>query len=327
MSPTYVDKSGQRIIHIVLLPIYVLLSFGNGFYFLYYPKKLALAMGGVSLYIGVIAIIYSGLLLPGVVKVLLVVWGALAVFVCIFFVVRKWFGFNTKLWYYLSDKDIPFHLWMAKINARLYYSWLLTNQTVAASSVFKCTANLIKINLSGLNMAGADINNACLYKSSLLFCNLQQVNLSHAQIGQAYLQGANLSKANLSYASLTQSNLELACLNQANLNHADLSQGRLGGIQATEILAKKTNFRFARLNQADLSKGTFENTNFKCANLKQTNFCKVKLKSCDLRGALNIKEAIWQGACCDTQTLFDHNLKESKKIRAYLIKHKGLICN
>jgi uncharacterized protein YjbI with pentapeptide repeats len=58
-------------------------------------------------------------------------------------------------------------------------------------------------------------------------CDLTGANLAHAQLAYVDLTGANLSVANLAYTDLTGANLYRSDLTSANLAYADLTDADL----------------------------------------------------------------------------------------------------
>ena len=88
--------------------------------------------------------------------------------------------------------------------------------------------------LSDANLSGADLRGALLYEANLTNANLSGAflagaNLSGANLTNANLSGANLTNANLSGANLSSANLSSATLTGADLSGADLSGANLSG--------------------------------------------------------------------------------------------------
>ena len=105
--------------------------------------------------------------------------------------------------------------------------------------------NLVKANLSGIN----------LYQANLARGDLQGINFTKANLGRICLQktilkDANLSGAYLVYADLEKADLRGANLTGANLKHANLSEANLCGanllcaqIKDDQLAVAKTNWR------------------------------------------------------------------------------------
>ncbi|MDF5739529.1 MULTISPECIES: pentapeptide repeat-containing protein [unclassified Nostoc] len=81
-----------------------------------------------------------------------------------------------------------------------------------------------RLNLSNINIRGADLSKANLQESFLIEANLQRANLSKAN-----LQRANLIEANLQGGFLIEANLQGADLSKANLQGAVLWKANLQG--------------------------------------------------------------------------------------------------
>jgi len=91
-----------------------------------------------------------------------------------------------------------------------------------------------RANLSGANLASANLDRAYRACANLSGANLAGANLSYADLSGAnlfcaYLSGANLSRAELACANLVGADLDGANLAGANLSDADLSGANLAG--------------------------------------------------------------------------------------------------
>ena len=322
----YVHNYWQRGKYIIFLPLYLLLLIPSGIrQFGYRPKRSMLFALLLSCYLLAGSIILSGHLFPDVAKIILMYWGILLVIIAILRKAQEKYGFPIQ---FHEGYGVTYESSEAHNYARLLYSWLLITSLWKPSKINKdnlSNTSFNQVNFSGLNMKSVNLQKLLLQRAQLLFCNLQNTNLTGIVIRQSNLQGADLSNANLMEGVIERSDLSFAILNAANLNKADLSQSKFVGAQATNIQAKETNFIFTDLAQTNFTGVYFENTKFACANLKKTNFSNAHFQNCDLRESINIKDATWQGAVCDENTLFDNEAAENEKIRSYLVKSKGLI--
>ena len=322
----YVHNNWQRGKYIIFLPLYLLLLIPSGIRQMgYRPKKAMLIIFLLSCFLLAVSIILSGYLFSYIVKVILMYWVILLVMIAIILRAQKKYGLPSQFHegYGVSPKFTEEYN-----KTYLLYSWLLIKslwQPVKIDKDNLSNVNLNQINVTGLNMKSANLQKLLLQRSQLLFCNLQNVNLAGSEIRQSNLKCADLSNANLTECVMERSNLGFAILNGANLNKADLSQSKFLGVQATNIQAKETNFIFAYLTKTNFTGVYFENTRFAYANLKNTNFSNARFQNCDLRESIYVKDAIWQGAECDKNTLFSDEVDENKEIRSYLVKFKGLI--
>jgi uncharacterized protein YjbI with pentapeptide repeats len=102
------------------------------------------------------------------------------------------------------------------------------------------------------------------------------IDLSRVQLTGADLTGASLMKSNLSCADLRNTNLTYAVLERANLSGANLNNSILSG-----AVLKNADFQSADLLDAVISFADFEN-----ANLMHVNFTGVKFKETKFYNAL-----------------------------------------
>lgn len=116
----------------------------------------------------------------------------------------------------------------------------------------------VKVDLSYIDIRGADLHGANLRKINLQQSILYQVNFTDAILESANLNGAVLSAANLQGANLVSVNLSGAILNAANLCEANLTHADL---------------RCANLFLANLQGANLSGANLDGANLREVNFC------------------------------------------------------
>ncbi len=154
--------------------------------------------------------------------------------------------------------------------------------------------------LSGKNMMGANWQSVILPKANLLKMDLSYVNLDGS-----ILQQTDLTEANLSFASLKSSNLVMAKLiranfMQANLRKADLTRVNAMGSSLFMTHAQRSILRYADfrradfqeadlhgadVRKADLSGALMRDTNLANANLEKTNLKSVRMMRVNLKGA------------------------------------------
>jgi hypothetical protein len=91
-----------------------------------------------------------------------------------------------------------------------------------------------KVNLSYVDLQGADLSYMNLPYAYLLRVNLFLATLREANLERADLRGANLREANLFQADLREANLSRANLSRANLSRANLSRASLEGTDLEE---------------------------------------------------------------------------------------------
>jgi hypothetical protein len=112
---------------------------------------------------------------------------------------------------------------------------------------FLYESRLIEKGKNIIDLQGADLSDANLFKANLANANLTAANLTNANLTNAKLTVANLTNANLASATLTNTNLASADLARANLASADLTNADLTNANlfalniTTEELEKQAN--------------------------------------------------------------------------------------
>ncbi len=124
-------------------------------------------------------------------------------------------------------------------------------------------------NLSGVNLAWADLRGVSGYGIDLSASDLANADLSGADLRQVKLEHADLRAANLSEANLSGSSLMGARFDNANLGRANLKEALLIGA----ILTK------ANLSEADLTL-----TDLRWASLSEANLDRATLVKCKIYG-------------------------------------------
>lgn len=113
--------------------------------------------------------------------------------------------------------------------------------------------DLSYVDIRGANLTGANLEKINLQQSILYRANLIDANLKNANLNRAVLSAANLCHANFTHANLCGAILNAANLCGANLTHADL--------------------RNANLFLANLQGANLDGTNLDGANLREAEFC------------------------------------------------------
>ncbi|MBC1212844.1 pentapeptide repeat-containing protein [Trichormus variabilis ARAD] len=113
--------------------------------------------------------------------------------------------------------------------------------------------DLSHIDIAGANLSKANLENANLYRVNLAGANLLQANLCGAILTAANLSGANLAGANLSGSILSAANLVGANLTGANLAGANLYLANLQEVILHEAIFNGANLREAKFTTADTS--------------------------------------------------------------------------
>ena len=108
--------------------------------------------------------------------------------------------------------------------------------------------------------------------------NLDNANLERAILYKANLAGANLNRANLYKAVLTAANLAGASLRCANLQQAIMGAANLAGADLTNANLYQTNLFLANLHGAILDGANLCNANLREANLSNTKLESPQMK-------------------------------------------------
>ena len=138
------------------------------------------------------------------------------------------------------------------------------------------SVDLVFASLEGANLLDANLLGAKLMVANLKGANLLDANLLVAKLTGAKLIGANLEHANLRSAKLVGARLEGANLLDANLKHADLMVANLEGANLTRANMKFADLERANLGHADLTFADLKDANLKLADLTGVNLTNVK---------------------------------------------------
>jgi len=173
------------------------------------------------------------------------------------------------------------HVALLKQGVAAWNAWRHENRTISPNL---SGADLARADLRGAYLLGADLRRAILSGANLSKANLTKANLSGAILSETDLRGANLSDADLRGANLSEANLRRADLSKANLRgadlrKADLSQGNL--IQAT---LTRGNLSGANLARAKLGQANFDGADLTTANLSKANLAWASLQRAVLVG-------------------------------------------
>lgn len=112
-----------------------------------------------------------------------------------------------------------------------------------------------------LDLSNIDMRGANLRQSNLQGANLYRVNLTGANLSEANLCGTILTAANLSGANLAGANLSGSILSAANLTDADLSGANLNGANLYLASLQGVILHETRLNGANLREVKFTTSN------------------------------------------------------------------
>ena len=141
------------------------------------------------------------------------------------------------------------------------------------------------INLSRLNLVGADIADADLAGASLTGADLTNAILAGAKLTRAIFTDAILMDADLRSVDLVGADLTRANYTNAILYDADLTGANLAGANLTNANLTGTKLAGAALPNAILAGANLARTNLAGANLASADLTNAILYDADLSGA------------------------------------------
>ncbi|MEA5621164.1 pentapeptide repeat-containing protein [Cronbergia sp. UHCC 0137] len=139
------------------------------------------------------------------------------------------------------------------------------NQRLDLSKIDIRGANLYKANLEGANFTLSNLQGVSLFEADLQKALLFGIKLQNAYLNNANFQDVDIAKANLQEADLSNANLQGADLNKANLQDVVLYRANLQGANLN-----KANLQDAFLGEANLQEANFNQANLKGANLERS---------------------------------------------------------
>jgi hypothetical protein len=145
---------------------------------------------------------------------------------------------------------------------------------------------LVRSNLSGCYLKGADLAGATFFEADLTGAILAEANVS-----EAVFRNAKLLHAILILADLTRANLLQADLCGADLTSAKLVGAGLAGADLTGARLAGANFTGADLTRANLTRANLTAANLTRANLDGADLTDASLGA-NLSGA-NLSGAVW----------------------------------
>lgn len=186
-------------------------------------------------------------------------------------------------------------------------------------------ADLNGVNLTKAPLAGANLSDANLTNAKLSYAELTNADLSKAQLRDAVFVGANLAKAQLRMAQIDGTNFETADLSGASLHHAEIDQAsfeyaqlNMAKLWSAKTKGTKSSFRHASMVSVEMLSANLPRADFSEANLSLANFALAKLDGAKFDGAnLNgasfkatqIKGVQAKYAVVDGATIFDGGCK------------------
>lgn len=171
------------------------------------------------------------------------------------------------------------------------------------------TLVLDKVDLSGIQLRAANLNQASLRGSSLHSTGedgrWHTFNDSIADLSDAQIKEANLTDANLSRVLMNRTNLI-----RSTLNHANLSGTHLRGANLSSTQMNGANLRDAILVNASLTGANLGEAILSHANLYAARLGRVSALGTQLQFA-NLVKSDWQGADLSAANLSSANLRNA----------------
>ena len=151
-------------------------------------------------------------------------------------------------------------------------------------------ARLDRLELKGVDLAGAALREADFESSNFSECNLSGADLHHSDLTLVDMRGAQLTNADLSGAVIVKANLSgvearEATFAGANLQEAALNDASLLITDLSDAVLILADLRGANLTGANLTGALLEAANLRNAELLLANFANAKLADADLSGS------------------------------------------
>ncbi len=186
--------------------------------------------------------------------------------------------------------------------------------------------DLSDLDLTKINLEGADLTGSNLKDSILISARLEGANLTNVILEKTNLKYTNLLGANLTNVNLENTNLEHTNLRKANLVRVNLSQNNIYRTYLDESNLKQANFKGSTLNDVCLKKANLEEVNleeaiFLHSRLNEVNLTSANLKQANLTGGY-LNQAILRNADLTGANLTKANLENADLTGATLTDSK-----
>lgn len=190
---------------------------------------------------------------------------------------------------------------------------LHTNFDDMESSEAENGEEVIRVDLSGLNLSDSDLRGRNLHLAKLQGADLSGSNLVSAKFVDLDLFNVNLSRASLLYAELNGANLSHAILQEADLrgakisgvdfSHADLTRANLSDFlpeeygetllddDAFDYMLERSGYAYVNLShailrEAKMQRRLLEPANLTGADMTEADFTGSRIASASLTGAI-----------------------------------------
>lgn len=189
-------------------------------------------------------------------------------------------------------------------------------------AIFK-GANLERTRFCKAELQEVDFEEANLLEVDFEEANLQESNFKNANLQKAILSKANLDRAVLLAANLQGANLYDAILARANLYQANMKEAYLNGTNLSNLMLKKSNLENAKLQGANLQSANLTGANLQRATFHEANLQKAKLICAELQET-DMTCAALQGANFQDANLKNLDMSYAKLQRANFTGVKNL---
>jgi len=166
------------------------------------------------------------------------------------------------------------------------------------------SARLGRLDLTGAQLAGANVQQAHMEGCILAGADLSHAVLRKTQLDQADLSNCDLSGADLFEADLLKADLRGAVFHDANLQGADVGQTNATGTQFVSADMSGARLDLAILTNADLRLAKLVEADLSLADLSSANLAGTDLTNADLTRA-DLSDANWWRAIGLTTKLIE----------------------
>ncbi len=146
-------------------------------------------------------------------------------------------------------------------------------------------ADLRGLDLTAADLSESDLSGADLGGTNLFGAKLVGANLFEAKLRNAELTGADLSRVRAERADFAHAGLGRTQLREAHLRMADLSGATLSGSQAQGVDLRASRLRGLRALEANLEGADLSNADLREADLRQARIAGAEFRAADLRGS------------------------------------------
>ena len=170
-------------------------------------------------------------------------------------------------------------------------------------------ANLVGVNLAGMQLRQAQLQGAVLVQVNLQGADLFYADLTGADLREVQAQGAQLAMARMRGARLQHAQLTGANMGQCWLPEADLSQARLDGADLSSAQMERADLHEASLVCTRLSWARLEEADLRAADLTTADLRSAHLERAQLDSA-NLRGARLEGAWCNDAALYAAQMED-----------------